>query len=186
MPTMKALLLLLSCFTLISCASSSTEVKHTIVIKGINDGNTPTSYSIRVYALYAGSDCNNLQIYRQFGTSGKYFEFFNNNSAIIASARPNEDSVFGCVAIEFSNLFSASCGGAASVDVIANFAGGTDIDGNVTTGPDGQSKIAMSLTPTTPLDTTNSRDFYFVANGITDCTNAAAANFTLSETNPLP
>ncbi|MCB0347557.1 MAG: hypothetical protein KDD37_01915 [Bdellovibrionales bacterium] len=182
---MKAFLTIISFLALISCASSSSEVKHTIVIKGINDGNTPTTYSIKVYTLYAGSDCNNLEIYRRFGTTGKYFEFFKNNSAIIASARPTDDEVFGCVAIEFSNLFKATCDGNTR-SVEANFAGGTDIDGNVTTGPDGKSRIAMFLTPATPLDTANSRDFYFVASGITDCVSAAAANFTLSETNPLP
>jgi hypothetical protein len=186
MRVMKALFLALCMTFLISCASSNSETKHTVVIKGINDGNTPTSFSVKVYTLYAGPDCNNLTLYRRFGQSGKYFEFFNNNQAIVASSRPPE-GVFGCIAIEISTRFRAACNNAETAeDLDGNFPGGTDIDGNTSTGADGQPKVAFFLTPATPLDTESPRDFYFVANGITNCTTAGASNFSLSETNPLP
>ena len=186
MRVMKALFLALCTAFLISCASSNSETKHTVVIKGINDGNTPTLFFVKVYTLYAGPDCNSLTLYRRFGQRGKYFEFFNNNQAIVASSRP-PDGVFGCVAFEISTRFRAACNGSeVATDLDANFAGGTDIEGNASTGPDGQPKVAFFLTPGTPLDTNSPRDFYFVANGITDCTTAAAGNFSFTETNPLP
>lgn len=187
MRIMKALFLALSMMFLISCASSDSETKHTIVIKGINDGNDPNLFFVKVYGLYAGPDCSNLTLYRRFGQNGKYFEFFRNNKAVIASSRPANDGVFGCVAMEISTRFKVACGGSdVTIELDGNFPGATDIEGNVTTGSDGQPKLAFFLTPATPLDTKSPRDFYFVANGINNCTTVGAANLNLTETNPLP
>jgi hypothetical protein len=183
MPLMKALFIVIGLF-LISCASSESEVKHTMVIKGINNGNTPADFSIKIYTLYAGPTCGSLTLYRRFGLSGKYFEFFKNNQAVIASARPPEGS-YGCIAFEFSPLFNMNCG-AGSVDVLGSFPGGTDINGQATVGPDGHPVIAKFLTPATALNTDSPRDFFFVAAGINNCVTMGTANFTFTETNPLP
>lgn len=179
------------CLFLLSCASNTPNVKHTLVIKGIKgDNNTPTEFSLKVYDLQAGPDlgCGNLTTYRRFGTNGKYQEFFANSGVIIASARPATEGVYSCVTIDVSAEVSLRCPGENTKEIVATLTlSNSDNVGNIEnvgTGPDGHTRLRLKFPFN--IDTKNPKDLYIVASGLTNCLPNPSVTLQLTDVSPSP
>lgn len=98
-----------------ACANSSTEVEHTVDIKGSSDatpvsGNSPSTLKVKMKELWVGeaSDCSDLQIVRRLATSGVQTEIYANENQSVISARPINISLIQCVAVKMTDNIAFS------------------------------------------------------------------------------